>query len=84
MKKYIIKREKIFHLLSLMSVAASIFTSEFLIKMGLVVLGVLGLFIVSLAKGNKSTIIIYSALLIAALGVALYLGTERGLIPDRL
>lgn len=84
MKKYILKRERVFHLLSLMAVAASIFTNDFLTKMGLVVLGVFGLFVVALAKGNKSTILIYLVLLVVALGVGLYLGTQRGLIPGKL
>ena len=72
MKEYILKRERVFHLLALAIVIASVFVQDMPTKIAMLVLGILGLIAVSYAKGNKTSMIIYILLLIIA-GVGYYL-----------
>lgn len=84
MKAYIQKREKLLHLFSLLIVASSIFVDDFLTKMGLVVMGILGLVLIGWAKGNRTTFLIYLGLLLAALFYGYYMGDKNGLFPEKL
>lgn len=64
MKEYIVKRERTFHLLALMTVIASVFVQDLVIKIALLILGLVGLMAVSAAKEKKTTTIIYAILLV--------------------
>ncbi len=84
MKAYLLRRERVLHLVSLMLVVASVFVDEYLTKIGLVLLGILGLILISYAKDKKTTMLIYSVLFLAALVYGYYLGIQSGAIPDKL
>ncbi|KIA86096.1 hypothetical protein [Kaistella jeonii] len=71
MKELILKRERIFHFLSLGLVAVSLFLKDPFQKMSLLVLGILGLLLLSVLKKQKILIIIYVVLLISA-GIFFY------------
>lgn len=71
MKEYLLKREAVFRLSSLLLVVASVFINDLNMKMALVVLGILGLILVSWAKGQKVVVWIFTILLVAA-GVVYY------------
>ena len=67
MKKYILRRDGVFRLLSLMAVAVSVFLPDLYMKMGLLLLGILGLAVVSYAKEQKIGLIIFSVAFITTL-----------------
>ncbi|MEC5156778.1 hypothetical protein RCH13_000673 [Chryseobacterium sp. MP_3.2] len=71
MRALILKRERIFHFLCLGMIAASLFLKDPFFKMSLLLLGILGLLILSALKKQKILIMVYSALLVAA-GVFFY------------
>lgn len=74
MKNYLLKRHAVIHLLSLMAIVASAFIEDPLTKIPLLLVGIIGLFVVSLVKGKKIVTYIYGALLLVALvGGYLYL-----------
>lgn len=66
MKEYILRREAFLRLFSLVLVVVSVFLTNQLYKMVLLVLGVIGLILVSYAKGQKALLFIFSFLLILA------------------
>ena len=74
MKEYILKKERIFHFLSLALIAGSMFIKQPLEKVIILVTGILGLLLLSVLKKQKIKVIIYLVLLIAA-GVFYYLIT---------
>lgn len=71
MKELILKRERVLHFLSLGLVAVSLFLKDPFQKMSLLVLGILGLLLLSVLKKQKILIIIYAVLIIAA-GIFFY------------
>ena len=74
MKEYILKKERIFHFLSLALIAGSMFIKQPLEKVIILVTGIIGLLLLSVLKKQKIMVIIYLVLLIAA-GVFYYLIT---------
>lgn len=68
MKELILKRERILHFLSLGLIAVSLFLKEPIQKIIVLVVGILGLFLLSLLKKQKALIIIYAVLIVAAFG----------------
>ena len=66
MKEVILKREQIFHFLSLGIIAVSLFLKDPFQKMGLLVVGILGLLILSALKKQTILVSVYAALLVAA------------------
>ena len=79
MKDLILKRERIFHFLSLGLIAVSLFLEEPAQKVSVLVLGILGLLLLSILKQQKILIWVYVALLIAA-GIFSYIMTKDN--PD--
>ena len=75
MKNLILKRERIFHFLSLGLIAVSLFLEEPAQKVSVLVLGILGLLLLSILKQQKILIWVYVALLIAA-GIFSYIMTK--------
>lgn len=75
MKDLILKRERIFHFLSLGLIAVSLFLEEPAQKVSVLVLGILGLLLLSILKQQKILIWVYVALLIAA-GIFSYIMTK--------
>lgn len=75
MKDLILKRERIFHFLSLGLIAVSLFLEEPAQKVSVLVLGILGLLLLSILKQQKILIWVYLALLIAA-GIFSYIMTK--------
>jgi hypothetical protein len=67
MKEYILKRERIFHFLSLALIAGSMFLEDSVQKVAVLVTGILGLLILSSLKKQKVMVIIYLVLFFAAL-----------------
>ncbi len=67
MKEYILKREMVFRLVSLLFVVASVFLKDSLMKFALLLVGVLGLVVIAYAKGQKSLVILFSILLLIAI-----------------
>ena len=72
MKEYILKKERIFHFLSLALIAGSMFIHEPIQKLIVLVTGILGLLILSALKKQKILVIIYLVLFVAA-GIFYYL-----------
>ena len=72
MKEYILKKERIFHFLSLALIAGSMFIKEPFQKIIVLVTGILGLLVLSALKKQKILIIIYLVLFVAA-GIFYYL-----------
>lgn len=68
MKELILKRERILHFLSLGLIAVSLFLKEPIQKIIVLVVGILGLFLLSILKKQKALIIIYAVLIVAAFG----------------
>lgn len=66
MKELILKRERIFHFLSLGLIAVSLFLKDPFQKISVLTLGILGLLFLSVVKKQKILIVIYTVLLIAA------------------
>lgn len=66
MKELILKRERILHFLSLGLIAVSLFLKEPIQKIIVLVVGILGLFLLSILKKQKALIIIYAVLIVAA------------------
>ncbi|WP_373708619.1 hypothetical protein [Kaistella sp.] len=75
MKEYILQKERIFHFLSLALIAGSMFIPEPMQKLIVLVLGILGLLILSALKKQKILVIIYLVLFFAA-GIFYYLMTN--------
>lgn len=75
MKNYILKKGGIFHFLSLGLIAASLFLKAPFEKMIALLVGILGLLILSLIKKQKILVIIYLILFLAA-GTFYYLKTN--------
>lgn len=75
MKELILKRERVLHFLSLGLIAVSLFLKDPFQKMSLLVVGILGLLILSILKNQKILISIYLGLLIAA-GIFFYYLTK--------
>lgn len=82
MKELILKRERIFHFLSLAIVAVSLFMKNPFFKISLLGLGILGLLILSALKKQKILVIIYSALLVAAAVFFYYLTDGKIDLPE--
>ena len=82
MKALILKRERIFHFLSLGLIAASLFMKEPFFKIGLLGVGILGLLILSILKKQKILISIYAALLIAAAVFFYYMTDGKIDLPE--
>lgn len=74
MKQYILKKERIFHFLSLALIAGSMFITEPVQKIIVLVTGILGLLILSALKKQKIMVAVYLVLFVAA-GVFYYLLT---------
>jgi hypothetical protein len=72
MKEYILKKERIFHFLSLALIAGSMFIQEPIQKIIVLVTGILGLLILSALKKQKTLVIVYLVLFLAA-GIFYYL-----------
>ena len=75
MKDLILKRERIFRFLSLGLIAVSLFLEEPAQKVSVLVLGILGLLLLSILKQQKILIWVYVALLMAA-GIFSYIMTK--------
>ncbi|WHF52298.1 hypothetical protein QGN23_03230 [Chryseobacterium gotjawalense] len=75
MKEYILKKERIFHFLSLALIAGSMFIQEPVQKLIVLVTGILGLLVLSALKKQKILVIVYLVLFIAA-GIFYYLMTN--------
>lgn len=75
MKEYILKKERVFHFLSLALIAGSLFLEDPIQKMIILVTGILGLLILAALKKQKILVIIYLILFVAA-GVFYYLISE--------
>ena len=67
MKELILRRERIFHFLSLALIAVSMFLKEPVQKVTILMLGIIGLLILSALKKQKALIIVYAILAVAAL-----------------
>jgi hypothetical protein len=76
MKDLILKRERIFNFLSLGLIAVSLFLEEPAQKVTVLVLGILGLLLLSILKQQKILIWVYLALLITA-GIFSYIITKE-------
>lgn len=74
MKEFILKRERIFHFLSLAIIALSLFLKVPEQKLGTLIAGILGLLILSYFKNQKYLIWVYAILIVAA-GVFYYVMT---------
>lgn len=74
MKEIILKRERIFHFLSLALIAASMFIKDPIQKLIILELGIVGLLILSALKKQKVLVIVYLVLFVAA-GIFYYLLT---------
>lgn len=79
MREYILKREKFFHLMSLVAIVVSVFLNDINMKFAVLVLGILGLISIAMAKQNKIMMIIYFLMLILA-SVGFYLILEGKII----
>ncbi len=66
MKEYILKRERIFHFLSLALIAGSMFLDDPIQKLVVLVSGILGLLVLSALKKQKILVIVYLVLFFAA------------------
>lgn len=66
MKDLILKRERIFHFFSLALIAVSMFLKEPIQKVTILVLGIVGLLILSILKKQKALITVYAVLAVAA------------------
>ncbi|QOW09547.1 hypothetical protein Q73A0000_03780 [Kaistella flava (ex Peng et al. 2021)] len=75
MKEYILKKERVFHFLLLALIAGSMFITDPIQKMFVLVFGILGLLVLSALKKQKILVIVYFVLMIAA-GVFYYLMTN--------
>ena len=73
MKELILKRERVFHFLSLGIIAASLFLKDPFLKVSFLVLGILGLLILSVLKKQNIQIILYGVLLLLAITFFFYL-----------
>ncbi len=82
MKALILKRERVFHFLSLGLIAASLFMKEPFFKIGLLGVGILGLLILSILKKQRILISIYVALLIAAAVFFYYMTDGKIELPE--
>ncbi|MGC4130556.1 MAG: hypothetical protein QM564_13615 [Bergeyella sp.] len=78
MKEYIVKREMVLRLVSLLFVVGSVFLDDLVMKLALLFIGVLGLILIANAKGQKSLVILFSVLLLAAVGGYFYLKMQQG------
>ncbi|QDP86518.1 hypothetical protein FNJ88_13500 [Chryseobacterium sp. SNU WT5] len=74
MKEYLLKRERIFHFLSLALIAGSLFLKDPIQKMTILGLGIVGLLLLSILKKQKALTVIYLALLLLS-GLGYYLIT---------
>ncbi|MGV8915753.1 MAG: hypothetical protein ACOH1X_09940 [Kaistella sp.] len=74
MKEFILKRERIFHFLSLAIIALSLFLKVPEQKLGTLITGILCLLILSFFKNQKYLIWVYAILIVAA-GVFYYVMT---------
>lgn len=74
MKEIILKRERVVHLLSLGLIAVSLFLKDPNQKMSVLVVGILGILLLSILKKQKILTIIYVVLLLAA-GIFFYVMT---------
>ena len=71
MKELILKRERVLHFLSLGLIAVSLFLKDPFQKIIVLVVGILGLLLLSILKKQKILVIIYAVLLLAA-GIFFY------------
>jgi len=84
MREKILKRERIFHFLSLGIIAVSLFLKDPFQKMSLLVVGILGLLILSVLKKQMILIMIYTGLLFAAVIFFFYLTKGNVALPKEL
>lgn len=66
MKDLILRRERIFHFFSLALIAVSMFLKDPIQKVTILVMGIVGLLILSILKKQKALITVYAVLAIAA------------------
>ena len=72
MKEFILKKERIFHFLSLALIAGSMFIDDSVQKLIVLLTGILGLLVLASLKKQKVLVIIYLVLFISA-GIFYYL-----------
>ena len=84
MKELLLKRERIFHFFALGLIAVSLFLKDPFEKMSLLMVGILGLLFLSVLKKQKMLILIYSILLLAAVGFFFYLTKGKIEVPKFL
>jgi hypothetical protein len=75
MKEYILRKERIFHFLSLALIACSLFLPDPIQKIFVLESGILGLLILSSLKRQKILVLVYAFLFFAA-GVLYYFITN--------
>ncbi len=63
----------VLRLISLLFVVGSVFLTDLKMKLVLLLIGVFGLVFIAYAKGQKSLVILFSVLLLIAIGGYLYL-----------
>lgn len=78
MKEYIVKREMVLRLVSLLFVVCSVFLEDLSMKLVLLVIGVVGLILIAFAKGQKSLVILFTVLLVIAVVGYYYLLNRTG------
>jgi len=72
MKELILKRERVFHFLSLGLIAASLFLKDPVQKITILIVGILGLLFLSILKKQKILVWVYLVLMAGA-AIAFYL-----------
>ena len=82
MREYIIKRDKIIHILALVTIVGSVFLHELNLKFALLVLGIFGLLAIAAAKRNRTTTVIFVLLLILACIGYYMIDSGRWVLPQ--
>lgn len=77
MKELILKRERIFHFFSLALIAVSMFLKEPIQKVTILVMGIVGLLILSILKKQKALITVYAVLAVAAVVFFYWMSREN-------
>lgn len=72
MRDFILKREGVVRLVSLMLIAVSVFVEEKDMKIGALVFGIMGLIMISAFKKQKIQTVIYTLLLVITVGIIYY------------
>ncbi len=69
MREFILKREGVVRLVSLMMIAVSVFVDEKEIKIGALLIGILGLIMISSFKKQKVQAVIFTILLVVSIAI---------------